>query len=51
MARQQKAKGGKCRKAGREKKKRLSKGSPISMYVRGLISFDQYVRSVVKKCA
>jgi hypothetical protein len=32
----------KGRKIGRQKKKNLRKGSPISQYVRKLIAFDQY---------
>jgi hypothetical protein len=49
MARSQKTKGGKSRKAGREKRKKLVKGNDLSKYVRGLISFDQYAKNVVKK--
>lgn len=30
------------RKIGRQKKKMLRKGSPISQYVRGIIEFDKY---------
>lgn len=37
-----KVNGGKNRKYGREKKKKLRKGSPISQYVRGKISFETY---------
>lgn len=44
MAKSQKAKGGKSRKAGREKEKRKRRGSPISMYVRDKITFDQYLK-------
>jgi hypothetical protein len=44
MAKSSKAKGGKSRKAGREKGKKLRKGNGISKYVRGLITFDQYVK-------
>lgn len=32
------------RKIGRQKKKNLRKGNPTSQFVRGLISFDQYVK-------
>jgi len=32
------------RKIGRQKKKKLRKGNAISQYVRGLISFDQYLK-------
>ncbi len=32
------------KKAGREKAKRLRKGSPTSLYSRGKISFEQYVK-------
>jgi hypothetical protein len=42
MAKSSQAKGGKNRKHGREKKKRLRKGSPISQFVRGVISFETY---------
>lgn len=33
-----------AKKHGREKKKKLRSGSAISQYVRGKISFDQYVK-------
>lgn len=45
-AAQQKNKGGKNRKHGREKKKRLRSGSPLSQYVRGKISFETYWKTV-----
>ena len=32
------------RKIGRQKRKNLRKGNPISQYVRGLITFDQYYK-------
>ena len=32
------------RKAGREKAKRLRKNSPTSLYSKGKISFEQYVK-------
>lgn len=39
---------GKSRKMGRENRKRLRKGSPISLYVRGKISFEQYRKQTTK---
>ena len=40
--------GGNSKKKGREKRKRLRKGSPISQYVRGKVSFETYWKTVVK---
>lgn len=39
-----KAKGGNSKKIGRQKKKNLRRGSPVSQYARGLITFDQYLK-------
>jgi len=36
------------KKAGREKNKRLRKNSPTSLYVKGRISFEQYVKLTSK---
>jgi len=43
-----KVNGGKNRKHGREKKKRLRSNSPISQYVKGKISFENYWKTVKK---
>lgn len=42
-----KVNGGKNRKHGREKKKRLRSG-PLSQYVKGKISFETYWKTVAK---
>jgi hypothetical protein len=47
MAKSAQAKGGKNRKHGREKRKRLRSGSSISQYVRGKISFETYWKAVL----
>ena len=39
---QQTKQGKKSRKHGREIKKKSRKGTPLSLYVRGKISFNQY---------
>ena len=47
MSKSAQAKGGKNRKHGREKKKRLRSGSSISQYVRGKISFETYWKATL----
>lgn len=45
MASQQKQKAGSSRKVGRNKRKALRRGSPISQYIRNKITFEQYAKS------
>ena len=37
--------GGGARKHGRNKRKNLNKNTPLALYVRNKISFEQYARS------
>lgn len=36
--------GGSSRKVGRNKRKKLRKGGPMSLYSRGKITFEQYAK-------
>lgn len=44
MSVQQNAKKGSSRKVGRNKRKKLNKNAKLSAYVRGKISFAEYVK-------
>jgi hypothetical protein len=46
MSKSSQAKGGKNRKHGRNKRKKLRAGGAISQYVKGKISFETYRKSL-----